>query len=163
MSIFAAVFAPNGKTWRGTEVDLGGADVIDDVTDLMLDFSSELGSDTALLLVEADDEWFALVRAGDDGDEPRVYLSDARAVHDHPLASVLSEAGGLGAPQPSESAGARPNPVPDGDGDLLTDLGTTEDELRSLSVGGGVLPGDVLALVAERAGFGELLDAMRTV
>ncbi|NYH52775.1 MULTISPECIES: tRNA adenosine deaminase-associated protein [Nocardiopsis] len=161
MSTFAAVFAPNGKAWRGTEVELGDVDVIDDVTDLMLDFAAERGSDLALLLVEADDEWFAVVRAGDDGREPRVYLSDARVVHDHPLASVLSEAGGLGAPPPSESAGARPNPVPDGDGDLLTDLGVTEDELRSLSVGGGVLPGDVLAVVAERAGFGEILDGMR--
>ncbi|MFD6950919.1 hypothetical protein A6A08_19455 [Nocardiopsis sp. TSRI0078] len=161
MSIFAAVFAPNGKTWRGTEVDLGDVDVIDDVTDLMLDFAAERGGDLALLLLEADDEWFALVRADDDGTEPRVYLSDARVVHDHPLASVLSEAGGLGAPPPSESAGARPNPVPDGDDDLLTDLGVTEDELRSLSVGGGVLPGDVLAVVAERAGFGEILDGMR--
>ncbi|WP_150237138.1 tRNA adenosine deaminase-associated protein [Nocardiopsis quinghaiensis] len=161
MSTFAAVFAPNGKTWRGTEVELGDVDVIDDVTDLMLDFATERGSDLALLLMEADDEWFAIVRAGDDGREPRVYLSDARVVHDHPLASVLSEAGGLGAPPPSESAGARPNPVPDGDGDLLTDLGMTEDELCSLSVGGGVLPGDVLAVVAERAGFGEILDGMR--
>ncbi|GAB2523962.1 tRNA adenosine deaminase-associated protein [Nocardiopsis aegyptia] len=160
MSIFAAVFAPNGKTWRGTEVDLGDVDVIDDVTDLMVDFAVERGGDLSLLLIEADDEWFALVRAEEDG-EPRVYLSDARVVHDHALAAVLSEAGGLGAPQPAESAGARPNPAPDGDGRLLTDLGITEDELRSLSVGGGVLPSDVLAVVAERAGFAELLDDMR--
>ncbi|MEE2047770.1 hypothetical protein Q7689_31040, partial [Nocardiopsis tropica] len=97
MSTFAAVFAPNGKTWRGTEVELGDVDVIDDVTDLMLDFAAERGSDSALLLVEADDEWFAVVRASDDGGEPRVYLSDGRVVHDHPVASVLSEAGALGA------------------------------------------------------------------
>lgn len=142
-------------------MDLGEVEVIDDVTDLMVDFATERGSDLCLLLAEADDEWFAIVRAGDDGAEPRVYLSDARAVHDHPLASVLSEAGGLGAPPPSESAGARPNPTPDGDGDLLTDLGLTEDELSDLSVGGGVLPSDVLAVVAERAGFSEILDGMR--
>ncbi|WP_285733226.1 tRNA adenosine deaminase-associated protein [Nocardiopsis sp. ATB16-24] len=161
MSTFAAVFAPHGKTWRGTELELGDVEVIDDVTDLMLDFAADRGSDLSLLLVEADDEWFAIVRAGDDGEEPRVYLSDARVVHDHPLASVLSEAGGLGAAAPSDGAGTRPDPVPDGDGDLLTDLGMPEDELRSLSVGGGVLPGDVLAVVAERAGFGDLLDGMR--
>jgi putative tRNA adenosine deaminase-associated protein len=161
VSTFAAVFAPNGRTWRGTEVELGDVDVIDDVTDLMLDFAAERGSDSALLLVEADDEWFAVVRTSDDGGEPRVYLSDGRVVHDHPVASVLSEAGALGAPQPSESAGARPNPVPVGDGDLITDLGVDGDELRSLSVGSGVLPADVLAVVAERAGFGDILDAMR--
>lgn len=160
MSTFAAVFAPNGKSWRGLEVELDDVDIIDDVTDLMIDFASERQSDLALLLVEADDEWFAVVRADEDG-EPRVYLSDARAVHDHTVASVLSEAGGLTVPEPSESAGARPNPSPDGDGRLLTDLGVAEDELRSLSAGGGILPSDVLAVVAERAGFADLLDGMR--
>ncbi|GHC73630.1 hypothetical protein GCM10007079_07740 [Nocardiopsis terrae] len=161
MSTFAAVFAPNGKTWRGSEVDLGDVDAIDDVTDLMLDFATEWATDLTLLLVEADDEWFAVVRVDESGTDPKVYLSDGRVVHDHPLAEVLSEAGGLGAPQPAESAGARPDPRPDGDGDLLTDLGVTEDELASLSVGGGVLPSDVLAVVAERSGFADLLDSMR--
>lgn len=161
MSTFAAVFAPNGRTWRGTEVDLGDVEAIDDVTDLILDLGTEWGSEMALLLVEADDEWFAVVRVDETGTDPRVYLSDGRVVHDHPVAEVLSEAGGLGAPLPVESAGARPDPRPDGDDDLLTDLGVPAEELRSLSVGGGVLPGDVLAVVAERSGFAELLDAMR--
>lgn len=161
MSTFAAVFALNGGTWRGTEVDLGDVEAIDDVTDLMLDLGTEWDSDMALLLVEADDEWFAVVRVDETGTDPRVYLSDGRVVHDHPVAEVLSEAGGLGSPLPAESAGTRPDPRPDGDHDLLTDFGVPAEELRSLSVGGGVLPGDVLALVAERSGFAELLDAMR--
>ncbi|GAB3711349.1 tRNA adenosine deaminase-associated protein [Nocardiopsis oceani] len=161
MSTFAAVFAPNGKTWRGTEVDLGDVEVIDDITDLMLDFSADWDSDLTLLLVEADDEWFAFVRVDTYDSDPRVYLSDGRVVHDHPLAGVLSEAGGLGAPMPTESAGSRPDPRPDGDGVLLADLGVAEDELRSLSAGGGVLPSDVLAVVAERSGFADILDAMR--
>jgi len=159
VSTFAAVFAPNGNTWRGAEVELDDVDLIDDVTDLMTDFALERGSELALLLVEADDEWFALVRAEEDA-EPRVYLSDVRAVHEHVVASVLSEAGGMAVPQLSESAGARPNPSPDGDGRLLTDFGITEEELHSLSAGGGILPSDVLAVVAERAGFAELLDEM---
>lgn len=161
MSTFAAVFAPNGKTWRGTEVDLGGVEAIDDITDLMLDLATDWGSGLTLLLVEADDEWFAVIRVDESDPDPRVYLSDGRVVHDHPLAGVLSEAGGLGAPMPAESAGARPDPRPDGDGGLLTDLGVTGDELADLSVGGGVLPSDVLAVVAERSGFADLLDSMR--
>ena len=161
MSTFAAVFAPNGRTWQGAEVDLGDVEVIDDITALMLDYETEWGSDMALLLVEADDEWFAVVRVDVTGSEPRVYLSDGRVVHDHPLAGILSEAGGLGAHLHAESAGARPDPRPDGDEGLLTDLGVPGEELRSLSAGGGVLPGDVLAVVAERTGFAELLDAMR--
>lgn len=161
MSTFAAVFAPNGKTWWGSEVDLGDVEVIDDITDLMRDLATDWGSELALLLMEADDEWFALVRVEESDPDPRVYLSDGRVVHDHPLAGVLSEAGGIGVPVPAESAGARPDPRPDGDGGLLTDLGVPEDELCDLSVGGGVLPSDVLAVVAERAGFAELLDSMR--
>ncbi|MFE1166120.1 tRNA adenosine deaminase-associated protein [Nocardiopsis sp. NPDC058789] len=161
MSTFAAVFAPNGKTWRGTEVDLGDVDAIDDITDLMLDLATDWGSELTLLFVDADDEWFAVVRMDESDPDPRVYLSDGRVVHDHPLAGVLSEAGGLGASQPAESAGSRPDPRPDGDGRLLTDLGVTEDELADLSVGGGVLPGDVIAIIAERSGFADVLDPMR--
>ena len=161
MSTFAAVFALNGGTWRGAEVDLGDVEAIDDVTDLMLDFGAEWGGDPTLLLIEADDEWFAVVRLDETGTDPRVYLSDGRVVHDHPVAEVLSEAGGLGAPAPVESAGSRPDPRPDGDQELLTDFGIPGEELRSLSAGGGVLPGDVLAVVAERSGFADLLDTMR--
>ncbi|PWV47891.1 MULTISPECIES: tRNA adenosine deaminase-associated protein [Nocardiopsis] len=161
MSTFAAVFAPNGRTWRGTEVDLGDVDAIDDITDLMLDLATDWGSELTLLFVDADDEWFAVVRLDDSDPDPRVYLSDGRVVHDHPLAGVLSEAGGLGSSQPVESAGARPDPRPDGDGQLLTDLGVPEDELADLSVGGGVLPGDVIAIVAERSGFTDVLDSLR--
>ncbi|QRN81240.1 MAG: hypothetical protein JK586_07300, partial [Nocardiopsis sp. BM-2018] len=53
MSTFAAVFAPNGKTWRGSEVDLGDVEVIDDITDLMMDLATDWGSELALLLMEA--------------------------------------------------------------------------------------------------------------
>ncbi|MBR8741413.1 tRNA adenosine deaminase-associated protein [Nocardiopsis sp. MG754419] len=161
MSTFAAVFAPNGRAWRGAEVDLDDVEVIDDITDLMLDYETEWGSDMALLFVEADDEWFAVVRVDETGSDPRVYLSDGRVVHDHPMAEILSVAGGLGSPRPSESTSGRPDPRPDGDDDLLADFGVPADELRSLSAGGGVLPGDVLAVVAERSGFADLLDAMR--
>ncbi|MEU3020496.1 MULTISPECIES: tRNA adenosine deaminase-associated protein [unclassified Nocardiopsis] len=161
MSTFAAVFSPNGGTWRGTEVDLGDVGAIDDVTDLMLDLATDWGSDLTLLFVDADDEWLAVVRMDESGPDPRVYLSDGRVVHDHPLAGVLSEAGGLGASLPEESAGSRPDPRPVGDGHILSDLGVTEDELAELSVGGGVLPGDMIAVVAERSGFVDLLDTMR--
>lgn len=157
MSTFAAVFAPDGGMWRGAELELGEVDVIDDVTDLTLDFAAETGSPFAVLLVEVDDDWFAIVRADEDG-EPRVYLSDARAVEEYSLAEVLAEAGTLvGAGVPDTARG----PAPDGDAGLLEDFGVPADELRSLSVGSGVLPSDVLAVVAERAGFGEILDGMR--
>src|SRR5699024_9012595 len=159
VSTFAAVFAPNGNTWRGAEVELDDVDLIDDVTDLMTDFALERGSELALLLVEADDEWFALVRAEEDA-EPRVYLSDVRVVHELVVCSVLSEVGCTSVPQLSEGAGARPNRPSDVDGRLLPVFGITEEVVHSLSAGGGILPSDVLAVVAERAGFAELLYEM---
>ncbi|MDT0329755.1 tRNA adenosine deaminase-associated protein [Nocardiopsis lambiniae] len=157
MSTFAAVFAPDGQAWRGTELELGEVDVIDDVIDPALDFATDTGAESAVILIEADDEWFAVVRVGEDG-EPRVYLSDARAVEEHPLAEVLAETGMLVAAGPAETSRG---PAPGGDPGLLEEFGMPSDELRSLSVGGGVLPADVLAVVADRAGFGDLLDGMR--
>lgn len=160
MSTFAAVFSPTGEAWRGSEIDLADMEVIDDITDLMLDFAAEGGEDTAVLLIEADDEWFGVVRAGEDA-EPMAYLSDARVAHDHPVAALLLEAGAVEAPDLPEGGAAKPVPEPGGDADLLTDLGITGDELRSLTVSGGTLPGDVLAEIAERAGFSDLLDVMK--
>ena len=157
MSTFAAVFAPDGGMWRGTEFELGEVDVVDDVTESALDFATDTGSPSAVLVVEADDEWFAIVRVYEDG-EPRVYLSDARAAQEHPLAEVLAEVGtlvGVGAFDTSRGA------APGGDAGLMEDFGVSADELRSLSIGDGVLPADALAVVADHAGFGELLDGMR--
>ncbi|RNL83208.1 tRNA adenosine deaminase-associated protein [Halostreptopolyspora alba] len=164
MSVFAAVFCRSADTWLGTEVDLSGTESIDDVADLMRDVSGVHGPDAAegtmLLLIEADDEWFGLVRV-DDHSDPLVFLSDARVVHEHPLAALLLESGEFEPPEQTEGTGQKPYPDPGGTAALLSDIGIPEDDLLSLTLSEGILPGDVLSTVAERAGFAEDLDSLR--
>ncbi len=164
MSIFAAVFCCPADTWVGTEVDLDGVENIDDMADLMRDVSVSYGPDavegTMLLLIEAEDEWFGFVRV-DNHSDPMVFLSDARVVHEDPLAALLLESGEIEPPEQVEGTGQKPHPDPGGVGALLSDIGTPEQELMSLTLSEGVLPGDVLSTVATRAGFAERLDSLR--
>ncbi|MUL41255.1 hypothetical protein FZ103_08690 [Streptomonospora sp. PA3] len=160
MSIFSAVFCSVADEWTGVETELDDAASIDDVADTMRDVSGAAADGTMVLLMEADDEWFAVVRVEDHSD-PRVFLSDVRVVHEHPLAALLLDSGEIEAPEPAEGTGQKPYPQPGGDTGLLDDLGTPARDLVSLTTTEGMLPGDVLAEIAERAGFGEPLEALR--
>ncbi|GLU47031.1 tRNA adenosine deaminase-associated protein [Nocardiopsis ansamitocini] len=164
MSIFSVVFSRASRGWTGVEVDLAEVEGIDDVADLMRDTAAALDADeaTMLLFAEADDEWFGIVRV-DDHNDPRVFLSDVRAVQDNPVAELFLEPGAQAQPEDEEGEGAAqtPYPGPVGDTGLLSDLGTTADELMALTLREGLLPADALAVVADRAGFAEALDVMR--
>ncbi|WP_046468706.1 tRNA adenosine deaminase-associated protein [Allosalinactinospora lopnorensis] len=165
MSIFAVVFFRSADTWVGIEVDLTESESIDDVADLMRDVAGTHGADasegTMLLLIEADDEWFGVVRVDDHAD-PQVFLSDARVVREHPLAALLLESGEIEPPeQQEEGTGQKPYPDPGGTAELLSDIGTSEQDLLSLTLSEGTLPGDVLSIIAARAGFADYLDSLR--
>lgn len=144
VSYFAAVFAQTPQGWVGTEAVLDEAESVDDIADLMREAAVESYGDPVVLLVEQDDDWFAVVRLDRD-DEPRPYIS---AVRGDGLASLFQQLVG---------------DVPDGDaaGDaaLLEDLGVDAGRLGEL--GERALPGDALLSVAERAGFGEEFDRLR--
>jgi putative tRNA adenosine deaminase-associated protein len=164
VSIFAAVFSRASGEWRGAEADLAEAASIDDVADLMRDVAAAeepaAAEGSMVLFLEADDEWFAVVRVDDHAD-PRVFLSDVRAVHEYPVAALLLDSGEIQAPEQAEGTGQKPYPVAGGDPDLLADFGVPAPVLGSLTSGGGLLPGDVLAEIADRAGFADDLDALR--
>lgn len=144
MSIFAAVFAQTPQGWVGTEAALEEAELVDDVADLMREVAVETFGDPVLLLVEENDEWFAVARLDGD-DDPRVYLS---AAGNEGLAGLFQQ---LVGEVPDGEAG--------GEVGLLEDLGVAADQLSEL--GERVLPGDALLAVAERAGFGEEFDRLR--
>lgn len=144
MSYFAAVFARTPQGWVGTEAGLDEAEVVDDVADLMREVAVETFGDPVLLLVEENDEWFAVARLDGD-DDPRVFLSAARDVGLPGLFTQL--------------LGDIPDGEAGGDPDLLQDLGL--DPARLGELGERVLPGDALAVVAEQAGFGEEFDRLR--
>jgi len=161
--VFAAVFFRTADGWTGTEVELADLDGIDDVADAMRDAAAASDGDgTAVVLVaEADDEWFGIVRL-DDADEPRPFLSDLRAVHSHPAARLFLESDRLAASDDEiEGTGQTPYPEPVGDSELLADLGTPGEELLALTQREGVLPADALTTVADRAGFAAALDELR--
>ncbi|MCP9952264.1 tRNA adenosine deaminase-associated protein [Actinomadura madurae] len=144
MSYFAAVFAQTPQGWVGTEAVLAEAEHVDDVADLMREAAVESYGDPVVLLVEQDDDWFAVVRL-DREDEPRAFVSTVRE-------------DGLGALF-QQLVGEVPDGDAAGDAALLEDLGLAPERLSDL--GERALPGDALLAVAEQAGFGEEFDRLR--
>jgi putative tRNA adenosine deaminase-associated protein len=137
---------------------------IDDVGDLdaLADMIRDVGGEPAVAFVEEDDEYLAVVRL-DDADEPRVFISDHRALFTSPFAGrlfadALPSVGGADLDVDDDAEGGLSDAAPIGDLGLLADLGTSPDELVEIIAEKGVLPSDAIATLAERAGCGDLLD-----
>ena len=162
MSYFAAALARTGAGWSGREFDLEQVDDLEALGDQLRDFADD-GPGPCLLLLEEDDEYVAVVRV-DGGalglDDPRVFLSDRRAVQGSEVAALLWEVD-HDAEQTDDDEGTRPVAEPVGDTTLLADLGTSADDLLDLCAEEGLLPADVLTVLGERAGFLDVLDALR--
>jgi len=154
-NLFAAAFVRNGERWTGAEVDLSAAEYPDDVTDLVQEALGLTGDELAILCVEVEDEWFALVRFEGDR-EPRAFISDVQTSGDR-YGEMFSELAGAAPDAEANGLGVRPA----GDFELLSDLGVSADELLELSMEEGGLPGDILSVIAERLAFGEELDRLR--
>jgi len=165
VSYFAAALARTGQSWTGVEVDLDEVEDIEGLTDLMRDLTGE-GPGPALLLLEEDDEYVAIVRVdgGSRGlDEPRVFLSDRRAVQGSDVAAMLWEELDEDdeGDDDEDDEGTRPVAEPVGDVELLADLGTPGPELVELCAEEGLLPADVLTAVCERAGCADVIEELR--
>ena len=162
MPHFAAALARTEGGWTGEELDLSEVEDLEGLADALRDLTGD-GAGPALLLFEEDDEYLAVVRVdGGSGslDEPRVFLSDLRAVQGSDVAAMLWEQ----PPPPvddDEEEGTRPVGEPVGDTGLLADLGTPADELLRLCAEEGLLPADVLTEVCERAGCADVLEGLR--
>ncbi|GIH29232.1 hypothetical protein Aph01nite_75420 [Acrocarpospora phusangensis] len=155
-NLFAAAFLRNGSSWTGAEVDLSEAEIADDVGDAVQEALGLTGDELAVLCVEVEDEWFAIVRY--DGEEdPRVFLSDAQAGLSDSLGELFAELAGVAVDKETPDLGIRPA----GDFELLTDFGLSAEELLELSMEEGMLPADTLSVVAERLSFGDELDRLR--
>jgi putative tRNA adenosine deaminase-associated protein len=166
VSYFAVALARTTESWIGVEVDLDELEDIEALTDLLRDVTGE-GEGPALLLLEEDDEYVAIVRV--DGGatglgEPRVFLSDRRAVQGSDVAAMLWEDVDPEDDDPEDDdddEGTRPVAEPVGDLELLTDLGTPGAQLVGLCAEEGLLPADVLTAVCERAGCADVLEDLR--
>ncbi|HUR50668.1 MAG TPA: tRNA adenosine deaminase-associated protein [Mycobacteriales bacterium] len=159
MSYFAAAVVRVDGAWSAREVDLADVEDLEELTEAVRDLDS---GGLALLLLEQDDEWLGVLRVEGDGD-PRVFLSDRRAIEASDIAALLWEDDAAEEVDPEEEEGPRPVAEPVGDAGVLADLGTPAEMLLALCAEKGMLPADVLSAVGERAGFVEVLDELREV
>ncbi|MGW4793202.1 tRNA adenosine deaminase-associated protein [Nonomuraea sp. NPDC004297] len=153
---FSAAFVRTSDGWSGAEVDLGDAELVDDLGDAVLEVLNLTGDELALLCVEVEDEWFAIARYRG-ADEPRVFLSDVHAVLSDKLGELFAEFAGVVPDKDGNGLGVRPA----GDFELLGDLGVSSEELLELSMEEGMLPADILSVIAERLSFADELDRLR--
>jgi putative tRNA adenosine deaminase-associated protein len=160
VSYFAAALARTPAGWTAEELDLDGLTDVDAVADRVRDVDGE--AETALLFVEEDDEYVAILRV--DADDLRVFVSDSQAAESYPVAGIF--AGAVEEePAPSdlddEEDEDPPDSEPVGDADLLADLGTPRRDLIALVTHERTLPSDVISEVCERAGCLDELETLR--
>ncbi|MEP6852778.1 MAG: tRNA adenosine deaminase-associated protein [bacterium] len=176
MPYFAAALARRPSGWTAAELDLDGVDDVLSLTDLMREVEER--AEVTLLFLEEDDLYVAIVRI-DNGEDPRIFVSDVRAGDESKVAEMLLEEVGRPVPVPfsvddDDIAAADVEPdavdddaaesidvIPAGDSDLLADLGTPAGELLALCAHEGLLPADVITAVAERAGCLDELEEIR--
>jgi putative tRNA adenosine deaminase-associated protein len=169
---FAAALARRPSGWDGEEIDLKGVEDLDAVIEELRRVGDD--AETQLLFVEENDEWFAVVRMDEDGD-PRVFLSDGRAMETSELGAILGEAAAVADPLDEDAAeddeaadddededeATQVAGDPVGDADLLADLGTPSARLLELCAEEGQLPADIMSALCESAGCLETLDSLR--
>ena len=164
MPYFAAALARTEGGWTGEELDLSEIEDLESLADTLRDLTGD-GAGPALLLLEEDDEHLAIVRVdGGAGslEEPRVFLSDRRAVQASDVARMLWEDAETPVDdEDDEDEGTRPIAEPVGDAAVLADFGTPAADLLELCAEEGLLPADVLTAVCERAGCDDVLERLR--
>jgi len=168
---FAAGLSRRPSGWSGEELDLKDVEDLDGVVDELRRSGDD--AEVQLLFVEEDDEWFAIVRVDEDGD-PRVFLSDGRAMESSDLGALFGEAAAVVEPrdddeddeddddeddEDDEAGQTSGDPV--GDPEILADLGTPSARLLVLCAEEGQLPADVISTLCESAGCLDALDALR--
>ncbi|MGW2325780.1 tRNA adenosine deaminase-associated protein [Streptomyces sp. NPDC001700] len=169
---FAALLARTAEGWEASDTELDDVETLTDLIDLARGAAKD--DDTVLAFIEHEDAWFGVVRV--DGEEdPHIYVSDAAAAARTSYGSMLTDEllgrdpeddldslvdlDGTEDGEPDEDDEADPDaPVPVGplgDGDILTDLGMEEKELKTLD-------GDALESIADMLGCSmEGLEAVR--
>ena len=170
MSYFAAAAVRDPQGWTAAQLDLSGAADVEDVAERLRD----VGGDAAvsLLFVEADDSYLVIMRL-DDGEDLRIFGSDATFTAESRLGALLLgeveepaldlddelvEEVETGVAEPSPPA---PEVEPVGDPDLLSDLGVTPHRLLELCGHAGMLPSDITAEVCQVLGCGDEVEELR--
>jgi putative tRNA adenosine deaminase-associated protein len=171
VSYFAAAAVRGSAGWTAAEVNLNGAADIEEVADRLRDV--DVDADISLLFVESDDTYLVILRL-DEGEDLRVFGSDAAFAEESRLGALLvgdikapavelDEVVGAGdaAEEPVDKPAADPDADPIGDADLLADLGVSAHILLELCAHEGMLPSDVTAEVCQVLGCGDEVEELR--
>lgn len=169
LSTFAAAVARGKNGWTASELDLTGLADIDEVVDALRDVEPD--ADVALLFVESDDQYLAVLRL-DEGEDLRVFGSDSAFVEESRVGAVLL--GEIEAPaleideltagsgdEDDDRSSTDPDADPVGDAELLADLGIGANRLLGLCGREGMLPSDVTAEICQRIGCGDEVEELR--
>ena len=160
MPYFAAALVQSADGWTGREVDMDEVEDLDALVELLRDHAE---GGTALFFLEENDEYLAIVRVDGDRD-PRTFISDDRAVGTSPLAALVME--DVAAPEEAEGEddddeGTRPDADVAGDVEIVASFGIPAARLTELCATEGLLPGDIVSAICEKAGCGEAVDELR--
>jgi putative tRNA adenosine deaminase-associated protein len=172
VSYFAAAVVRGPEHWSAAQIDLDGAADVDEVADRLRDAAPD--ASTSLLFVEADDVYLVILRL-DDGEDLRVFGSDAAFSEESRLGALLlgeveepaleldemTTAPPGGGDPDAEPTAPEPDMDPVGDPDLLADLGVPAHRLLALCAHEGMLPGDVTAEICQVLGCGDEVEELR--
>lgn len=174
MSYFAAAAARSADGWLVADVSLAGASDVEDVAERLREVAPE--ANISLLFVESDDAYLVILRL-DEGEDLRVFGSDAAFAEESRIGAVLL--GDIEEPAieldlelveneaESESEDEEPTPAaladadPVGDADLLADLGIPASRLLALCAHEGMLPSDITAELCQTLGFADQVEELR--
>jgi putative tRNA adenosine deaminase-associated protein len=168
VSTFAAAVSRGKNGWTASELDLSGLADIDEVVDALRD--AEPDADLALLFVESDDQYLAILRL-DEIDDLRIFGSDSAFADESRVGTLLLgeiEAPALeideltavtGDDDTDQPADSDADPV--GDAELLSDLGISSQRLLALCGLEGMLPADVTAEICQKIGCGDEMEELR--
>lgn len=162
MSYFAALLTRTENRWEGADLDLLGVADLDALTELLHEAAGDGADRLALLFVEEDDEWVGIVRVQDVLD-PKVFISDRRAIQESHIAALLYQPPPAEVPDPpdDEERARVLSTEPAGETDLLDDLGVSGEQLEELCAEEGLLPADVVTAVCEQIGCLDALERAR--
>lgn len=136
--------------------------ILDEIEDLdsLVDEVRDRSDGLALLFVEEDDEYFALVRVDGDRDA-RTFISDVRAIDTFQLAARIMQDEVPIAPVDDDDDSPPPETTPAGDPTIVADFGISSEDLVRLCGEEGLLPADVITAICAKAGCADVLEEVR--
>jgi putative tRNA adenosine deaminase-associated protein len=118
-----------------------------DIAQIITRLKSQQTNGGSIALIAIDEEFFILIRVL--GSHISLFLSDATAALDYPVAEELIEIADLPMPEDDDE------PTPVGHLEILADLGLSGMEISALCDDEELFPDEQLEAIASRLGFGE--------